>query len=517
MSKPVYRTGEERKLCPKNLCARDKMTSYRINVTAKNWVFTLNNWTDEDVQCLKSLDFDYLLFGKEIAPETGTPHLQGYVQFKKQHYYTKVMAMLRGRAYMDVARGSLESQHIYCKKEDPEYTEMGTANVARGFQKGNNGGHSIEDRAKKNKRLFEGDLAELVMNGEIAFCQARAVKNCRQDILEAMRNKEPIGDIDGELEHLWIWGPARVGKTTYARQLIPDFYFKTLNKWWDDYEMQESVLLEDFGKTHACLGDFLKIWLDRWNFAGEMKFGRTGKIRPQKVVITSNYHPMDLWPDDDSILQPILGRVKVIHFTKEFAATCPPPEPYVPKNNWIPGSQERARKKVRVAAPDLTEDEVVEVQPTPQVPRPSLTLPRVFVPESPPPDDSAQECQDPPGQYAPTFNAPYTADEERAWELFNQGDEAPDLDAVFADAEDFEYVATPPPISLDDLAPPISPAESCASTVIYNPPEVIDVDAFDDEFPCPDTEDAEVQAWIDLTTSPGPDDYYEDIDSYLLL
>lgn len=52
---------------------------------ARRWCFTWNNYTDETVEGLKGLSaekVDYLIVGFEIAPTTGTPHLQGYVEFK---------------------------------------------------------------------------------------------------------------------------------------------------------------------------------------------------------------------------------------------------------------------------------------------------------------------------------------------------------------------------------------------------------------------------------------------------
>jgi hypothetical protein len=53
----------------------------------KRWRFTLNNYTNEDVLFFQSLVYaksNYLVFGFEVGEECGTPHLQGYVEFKKE-------------------------------------------------------------------------------------------------------------------------------------------------------------------------------------------------------------------------------------------------------------------------------------------------------------------------------------------------------------------------------------------------------------------------------------------------
>lgn len=59
------------------------------SVQATRWVFTLNNPTPvEETNIKKSVEGDYriryLIFGHELAPTTGTPHLQGYVEFSKK-------------------------------------------------------------------------------------------------------------------------------------------------------------------------------------------------------------------------------------------------------------------------------------------------------------------------------------------------------------------------------------------------------------------------------------------------
>ncbi len=52
-------------------------------VQSRRWIFTLNNYTEEEVADLEREEevFTYLLFGKEIVSSTGTPHLQGYFEF----------------------------------------------------------------------------------------------------------------------------------------------------------------------------------------------------------------------------------------------------------------------------------------------------------------------------------------------------------------------------------------------------------------------------------------------------
>jgi len=60
------------------------------------------------------------------------------------------------------------------------------------------------------------------------------------------------------------------------------------------------------------IGEFLKIWADRYKFRTEEK-GSSLVIRPERIVVTSNYHPSELWPEQQTqILDPLYRRFKII-------------------------------------------------------------------------------------------------------------------------------------------------------------------------------------------------------------
>lgn len=57
------------------------------------------------------------------------------------------------------------------------------------------------------------------------------------------------------------------------------------------------VVLDDLDKQGVCLSHYLKIWLDRYPSYGEIK-GGTVPLNYNLFIITSNYLPSDLWPED---------------------------------------------------------------------------------------------------------------------------------------------------------------------------------------------------------------------------
>ena len=88
--------------------------------------FTLNNYTEEDVGRLVALPPPYCcLFGKEVAPTTGTPHLQGLLWHQDDVRFRMKTAerMLGGRAYLTSCR-DFDAAVGYCVKEGDFYSNF---------------------------------------------------------------------------------------------------------------------------------------------------------------------------------------------------------------------------------------------------------------------------------------------------------------------------------------------------------------------------------------------------------
>lgn len=264
---------------------------------AKRWVFTQNNYTQQHELLIKGLECDYACYGREIG-ESGTPHLQGCVCFSTQKRLTAVKKILP-TSHWEIMRGNIVEASDYCKK-DGEFEEFGIM-------------PDIDNGANEKKRWADainackaGDLEAVPEDIRLKY-----YRTCKEIAKDYMAK---AADADG-VTGVWIYGPSGTGKSRLARQDYPDSYLKMQNKWWDGYQGEDSVILDDFDCKE--LGHLLKIWADRYSFVAETKGGAIN-IRPKKFIITSNYSINDLFPDGE-LNAAIKRRFKVIHISVNHA------------------------------------------------------------------------------------------------------------------------------------------------------------------------------------------------------
>lgn len=86
----------------------------RAMANSWNWVFTLNN--PESNELPENSDIKFCVWQREQG-ESGTEHLQGYVEFKSRHRLARCKKWLP-RAHWEVRRGTAEQARDYASKEE---------------------------------------------------------------------------------------------------------------------------------------------------------------------------------------------------------------------------------------------------------------------------------------------------------------------------------------------------------------------------------------------------------------
>ncbi|KAA8499394.1 Replication-associated protein [Porphyridium purpureum] len=279
----------------------------------KRWVFTRNNYTEEEEQVFKDVfaseDVEYGIFGRESG-EGGTKHLQGFVIFATRKRLSQVRAAVGARGHYEIARRTPRKASEYCRKEGDvfEHGECPAGNeavagsrkrnrdeIAREFREAFKGGRGqIEQFAEDNPGVWQWSGRTLVANS-LEFA--------------------PVVQRPG-ISVEWTYGAPGVGKSRLAHERMPDAYVKDpRNKCWNGYMLETQVIIEDFGPKGIDINHLLR-WFDRYKCNVEYKAGMM-PLYAEQWIVTSNFHPRDIFKYDhgteDLQLPALLRRLKVTH------------------------------------------------------------------------------------------------------------------------------------------------------------------------------------------------------------
>lgn len=256
---------------------------------SKYWCFTLNNYTDDEVEAIKQGEHTYLIMGREMGT-MGTPHLQGYVEFETRKRLTGAKNALGcNRAHMEAAKGNHAQNKIYCTKEDHQFIEMGTPRN-RNIKKAD----FIEmiKTLKTDKEIFENFPDKYVKN----FSGIAKAKN----LFIKPRN----WTMDIEI----YYGKTGTGKTQSAWKYQYDhgmeiFEVNLQDKTFpmEGYSQEPIILLDEF-RSQLPYGFLLKL-MDSKPMKVNVKYG-SREITAKKLVITTNLQPWEWYPkiEDKSAL-----------------------------------------------------------------------------------------------------------------------------------------------------------------------------------------------------------------------
>lgn len=94
----------------------------------KRWCFTWNNYPENYLDFFNGRNGRNILkfcIGEEIAPETGTPHLQGYLEMEKPSRPSDFFGKDWNKLHWETAKGDEVANYKYCSKGEGKFTVRG--------------------------------------------------------------------------------------------------------------------------------------------------------------------------------------------------------------------------------------------------------------------------------------------------------------------------------------------------------------------------------------------------------
>ena len=166
------------------------------------WTFTVNNYTPEQEEALKAAPCQYLVFGHELAPTTGTPHLQGYIYTTRKVHSYMMKLIPGGFSWIAPSVADAKKNREYATK-DQDFFEKGT----------------MPQQGKRNdidairQELRNGSGMREIVDTATSYQSVKMAEIW-------LKYNEPVRDFLPEV--YWYWGPSGSGKTRLAHEREPD-------------------------------------------------------------------------------------------------------------------------------------------------------------------------------------------------------------------------------------------------------------------------------------------------------
>lgn len=207
----------------------------------------------------------YARWQVETCPTTSRRHIQAVVYFPNKVRLGTVRKEVSDTAHWETVKDPAGAV-LYCGKEETRFEGP--------YEFGNN---PLLARKKRKQDLdFTRPLKELVLDNPFRAKQLKEAKG----ILVSPRHKSCTG--------LWLEGCTGTGKSKISHLIgsyLGDYYVKDSTKWWDCYDAEKLVLLDDYRGEWSA--QELLTTIDRYPKRVEYKGGYS-QLKAEYVIITSN-------------------------------------------------------------------------------------------------------------------------------------------------------------------------------------------------------------------------------------
>jgi len=248
----------------------------------RRFVFTIHNYTPEELVGFHALaescdKHGFICYGLEIAPDTGTLHIQGYIEVRSAQRFPflhKYFGFMRNdellKFHIEIALGTAEDNQGYTKKEGG-YFEFGEP-VTQGTR---------TDLIQIKKEIFENpkNFLQIIIDKANNYQQLKFIESITP---YAFSDR----DMDNPPTALWIFGSSGIGKTRLVAKTFKDICYVSSYKWLGtNYRQNECFFLDDFREYDLPFNILLKI-TDCFPFTLEFK-GSQIPLNSPFVIITS--------------------------------------------------------------------------------------------------------------------------------------------------------------------------------------------------------------------------------------
>lgn len=255
----------------------------------------------------KKYDCSYFVMGREICPDTGTHHLDGYYEYPTYRKWStennKFLKMF-GKGYGDLvlAKGSAGENFDYSSKEERGYEEYGTA-VANGESLTLT---NIKDQLVNGETTTDDVCME---RPEMYHMYGRTLSKI-EDICMRKKFRNQMTTCT------WYYGGTAVGKSHRAHENYhPDTHYlwKSNDKGWQDgYTQQKTVIINDF-RGEIKYNEFLQL-VDKWPHTVPRRGREPMPFTSEHIIVTSSLSPELVYRQrvDEDSLEQLLRRVSVV-------------------------------------------------------------------------------------------------------------------------------------------------------------------------------------------------------------
>lgn len=245
--------------------------------------------------------FQYVIWGEEVAPGTGTPHLQGYVELTSKRTMGGLKKLIGvSTIHLEKAKGNCAQNQSYCKK-DGNWSEFGSP-LSQGSRSDLEAIQAEIDKGASNEEIADKYFSKWVIYRR-SFDAYRELK---------------VQPRTWKTQVILLVGPTGVGKTRFVVDQAGDreLYVWGGDRWFDGYVGQDLVLLDDF-EGHGINYKFLLRLLDRYPMRVPVK-GSFVEWHPRKIYITSNQRPETWrWDPPQYDVSALLRRITITHILTE--------------------------------------------------------------------------------------------------------------------------------------------------------------------------------------------------------